>query len=132
MLNSTLFKRSFSLLFLLGVADYFANKLYLYWTVLWFDNIMHFLGGVVVAMFAVLLWQNYLDKNISFKKTIGVSIYLSFIVGVIWEDFELYFKIEDLSNLRPYFADTSLDIVLDMLGGIFGGIYSYRLLNKKT
>lgn len=131
MLKSTLFKRSFFLLFLLGIADFFANKLYLYWTLWWFDNFMHFFAGVCVAMFTVLVWQNFLDKNLSFIKAISVSILLSLIVGIIWEDFELYFRTTQLFPISAYFYDTATDLVLDIFGGIFGGIYGYYLIKKK-
>lgn len=131
MLNSSLFKKSFVLLLVIGILDYFANTFYLYWTVWWFDNLMHFISGICIAMFTIVIWQNFLDKSLSYKKAVGLSLFLALIIGIIWEDFELFFGIHKASDGKIYFLDTFSDIIMDLSGAIVGSIYGYGLLFKK-
>jgi uncharacterized membrane protein YjjP (DUF1212 family) len=130
MISKPLFKRTFALLFLVAAANLIANGLYLYWTVWWFDIIMHFSAGFCVAMAAVLVWQYFLDKNISLRKSVFVSFLVVLIVGLSWEVFETYFDIAMISDGYSYVTDTISDLILDISGGILGAIYSHRVLNK--
>ncbi len=130
MISKPLFKRTFALLFLIGLGNLVANKLYLYWTVWWVDMIMHFSAGFCVAMATVLVWQYLLDKNISLRKSVFVSFLLVLMVGLAWEVFETYFEIEMLSDGYLYVTDTLSDLLLDICGGILGSIYAYKVLNK--
>lgn len=130
MLKRPLFKQTFFLLFIIGVADFFANTLYLYWTVWWFDMVMHFISGVCVAMAGVLIWQYFFDKNISFKNAMVVALVSVLIVGLMWEVFETYFEITSVSDGLSYFTDTTSDLLLDLCGGILGSIYAHKIVNK--
>jgi hypothetical protein len=129
-IKKPLFKQTFLLLFLLGVADFVANSLYLYWTVWWFDIIMHFSAGVCVGMASILVWQYFLDGNISFKKSLVLALFFSLLVGLLWEFFEVYFGIALVSDGVPYITDTISDMILDVCGGLLGGIYAHRAIFK--
>ncbi len=130
MISIPLFKRTFALLFAIGVANLIANKLYLYWTVWWADVVMHFSAGFCVAMASVLVWHYLLDRNISLRKSAFVSFLIVLIVGLLWEIFETHFEIELISDGYLYVADTVSDLILDICGGILGSIYAYKVLNK--
>lgn len=130
MITKPLFKRTFALLILIGVGDFVANALYLYWTVWWADMIMHFSAGFCVAMAGIVFWQFFLDKNISFKKAVAVAFMFTITVGLMWEIFETYFEIAMTSDGYSYVTDTISDLILDVSGGILGAIYSYKVLNK--
>ncbi len=130
MLKSSLFKQTFILLFAIGVADFLAHAWYLYWTVWWFDVIMHFSAGFCVAMASVLIWQYFFDKNISLKKSVAISFLFVLTVGLMWEIFETFFGIEQLSDGYNYVMDTVSDLILDICGGILGSIYAHKLINK--
>lgn len=131
MITKPLFKRTFGLLVLIGIADFVANTLYLYWTVWWADMIMHFSAGFCVAMAGILFWQYFLDKNIKFKKAVAVALLFTITIGLMWEIFETYFDIAMISDGYSYVTDTISDLILDVCGGILGSIYAYNVLNKK-
>ncbi len=47
-------------------------------------------------------------------------------IGILWEFYELYFEITSISDGISYLTDTSSDILMDISGGILGGLYSLR------
>lgn len=130
MISKPLFKRTFALLSIIGIANLVANKLHLYWTVWWADVFMHFSAGFCVAMASVLLWHYLLDRKISLRKSVFVSFLVVLIVGLAWEVFETHFEIEILSDGYLYVYDTVSDLILDICGGLLGSIYAYKVLNK--
>ena len=131
MVKTLLFKQTFVLLIVIGVLDFFANKLYFYWTIWWFDMLMHFISGFCIGMVGVLIWQYCFDKDLSLKKSMLLSILFSFSVGILWEVFELRFEITSISEGIVYYSDTISDLVLDVGGGILGSFYGHHLLLKK-
>ncbi|MDO8560744.1 MAG: hypothetical protein Q7R91_00840 [bacterium] len=81
------------------------------------DKIVHFSGGIFAAMllFLFLGWGKA-------EKT--RYLYAALIIGVLWEIFEIIFLPDQLKRYRYafnwWFADTSLDVVADVLGAYFG------------
>ena len=131
MLTQTIFKRAFWVLALTGVLNWFSTKLYLYWTVWWIDMVVHFFGGLTVGLAVMWLCSYGMDfKNWSLKKILTFSVIGSLLVGVMWELYELYFGITLLRDGMVYWIDTSSDLLMDMVGGIFGFLYVSRLLKK--
>jgi uncharacterized BrkB/YihY/UPF0761 family membrane protein len=83
------------------------NHLYLtYW---FYDIIVHFLGGVGIALASLYIFKNP-------KYIIPASIF----AGIIWELFEICFNITG-SKLwtNPYYIDTVKDLFDDTLGAVF-------------
>lgn len=131
MINKRLFRDAFILLAVVGVLNMTATLLHLYWTSRWFDKPIHFLAGVTVAMTAILLWQYYRKTNyINFRTAIKIAIISTLFIGLLWEVYELYFEITFFSDKSNYFRDTFLDLIMDTSGGIFGSLYSHRILSK--
>lgn len=129
MIQTRLFKNTFSLLFLIGVLNLVGTYLYFYWTVWWFDMLMHFSAGVCVAMATVLLYYFYGGRKIPLLyKSILLSIFGGLIIGILWEAYELYFKIETIYDGSSYYMDTISDLILDTAGAILGGFYAHKLL----
>ncbi len=88
---------------------------YLYWVYEWFDIPMHFLGGVVIALGSrTELFERIM--RLSFRSVWPV-IGLVLAIGILWEVFEWFFVITDM---RGYVVDTTIDLVLDLLGGVVG------------
>lgn len=127
-MNSRLFRDTAILFVIIGILDFLANKLYLYWTTWWVDMILHFSAGVVLAMSVILVLTTL--PWVSRKHLIGGVILSVFVVGMAWEFFELYFEITSLSDGRFYWTDTIIDVILDFLGGFLGMKYSFYVLNK--
>jgi len=115
----------------------FLNKLaldnFLYWKFWWYDIMMHFLGGLVIG--AIALWAFYFfdyfkNLNKSFLNIVFISVSVVLIIGVGWEIFEV---LVDPGYFREgYVFDTILDLIMDTLGAIIGGVIYYKFLNSKN
>lgn len=119
------FVPSFALIVCIALLHYFALDRAYYWTVPWYDIMMHFLGGLWVALFS--LWVcasgkfSFIPQRISWGKVLVVVL----TVGVLWELYEIVFGLTFVSD-PEYWGDTTLDMVMDTAGGLVGAI----LLNK--
>lgn len=127
-MNKRLFRDTAILFVVIGVLDFLANKLYLYWTTWWMDMILHFLSGGVVAMTVILVLSSL--SWLSRRHVIASVIFSVLTVGLVWELFELWFEVTSLADGIVYWTDTSSDIFLDLLGGFLGMKYSFYILNK--
>lgn len=106
---------------LISALNIFALRFHLYWLLPWFDNMMHVFGGVLISalIFIVFNWSNFnLEKYpINFKYFATVNILSVFIVGLLWEIFELVFGITYTVS-SDYVRDTISDLSLDVIGAI--------------
>lgn len=87
----------------------------LYWIHPWLDIPMHFLGGATVALgyqsqFLISRYRQHL--SFGYIATLGVVL----AVGLLWEAYEVIVG----PMLPGYVFDTSLDVVMDILGGTVG------------
>lgn len=107
-----------SALFLIGITHVLALEFYLYWTYLWFDMPMHVFGGFTVALgFSMLpFFRIHIPEHL---KTLQVYLVVVLAVGLLWELFEYVGGISILAE-EDFFNDTSMDLVLDLLGGAVG------------
>jgi hypothetical protein len=114
----------FGLLF--GFLNFLAVKFYLFWTISWSDNVMHFLGGFFVYILGLFLLS--LFKNGDFKiPNLFWSLVFVFVVGTLWEIFELISSTTNINELN-YPSDTILDYIMDLLGGFVG----YYFISKHS
>lgn len=81
----------------------------------WLDTPLHLLGGIFVGTVACL----FLPR--SMQKVIYVLL-AAFIVGILWELFELITKLTEWGTL-VYFKDTFHDLALDCLGGLIASLF---------
>lgn len=89
----------------------------LYYLIPGYDIMMHILGGIGIALFVVALLRTFKQDSFFNIKFIVLSV---FIIGIVWELFEIYFQITGhplWSNL--YFKDTIKDLINDTIGGLF-------------
>lgn len=113
---------------------------WLYDTWLWFDIVMHFLGGVVAAVIAMALWDaNVKSVALRTKKPLVrwaffATCIVSFgaFVGVGWEWFEFIFsQLTDIPGAwgfgQPGLGDTMADLFCDILGA-----FSVTLFRRKV
>src|SRR3989344_532400 len=95
----------------LAVAHFTGLALYLYWYFPWFDLLTHAMGGMWAGAFC--LWL---------RAQAGYAPHLLFVVGgvlligVAWEVFEVAAGLPREAN---YVFDTSLDLLIDVLGSLF-------------
>lgn len=93
-----------------------ALQFYLYWSLWWFDILMHFLGGAWVA--AAVLWCLLLSGYVHTRwRPFRTAVCLTIIVGILWEIYEYAFGMT-LVEHEAYVFDTALDLVMDMIGAI--------------
>ncbi|HVU75383.1 MAG TPA: hypothetical protein VHD38_00920 [Candidatus Paceibacterota bacterium] len=100
---------------------YFGIHIGFYYTVPWWDVLVHFLGGVWVALIWswVLLWHGY-------RVSVWQCALSGLVVGIGWEIFE---KVVGLggSPFMPYWVDTAKDLLDDTLGGIAAWLIVQRI-----
>lgn len=103
-----------ALAFLIAALHVVANAYFLYWSVWWFDILMHFLGGLFIAASALWLLRFEVPPGIRSRIPVFISVFGAvLIVGVAWEVFE---KITGAYNAIHYTLDTATDIAMDMAG----------------
>lgn len=94
-----------------------------YWTYPWFDILTHFWGGACVGLGALWFskYSRYSSLRIKEYSSATIVIGSILIVGVVWEAYEWIVQAAFLLPLPPnYVPDTLLDLVMDILGAIFG------------
>jgi hypothetical protein len=92
----------------------FAIAASLYWYYSWFDIVMHFWGGILVALGVAVLSTL---KLIPLKPTLLVTLVVLLAVMVLWEVFE---RAVGLFNSATYFFDTGKDLLVGLSGGVSG------------
>lgn len=111
---------------LVAGLHYVAEIFYLYWTIEWFDILMHFLGGFLIALFAM-----YILSRIGWFKNekqytlicILFTLAITLIIGLSWELWELFVGFSDqITDLM----DTITDIVMDLTGAITAYVYNRK------
>lgn len=117
MLRSRYFAPSLLVLAAVGILHWVASFEGLYWTLDWYDFMMHYLGGAWVAL--MCLWAPVWPllgwtQSLQSKKNVVIA---TIIVGILWEVLELLLGFTDVS-MRGYWGDTSQDIVMDTLGAL--------------
>lgn len=117
-------------LLVLGL-DKIAQDNFLYWTYWWYDIMMHFLGGFLVAGIALWFFLRFFRPDFKNAKcAFTVAVATGIIVGIGWEFFE-YFSGALLQQEGSIVGDTALDLVMDTVGAcavwaIISGIFFKR------
>lgn len=91
---------------LLALLERLAVADFLYWRYVWFDTVMHFIGGLAIGTFLAAM----LPRFRPWLYMLGVA---AFAVG--WEVFESAIGTPHAKN---FFFDTSVDLLMDALGAI--------------
>ena len=109
-----------------------ALSLHLYFVYSWFDIMMHFIGGLLAAMFGVWLYEKFgkeaLKNDVHYNVLFNVVIFVT-IVGLLWESFELLLGLT-LDNRVLYVEDTILDFVMNTIGAVAGYFYACWIIKK--
>jgi hypothetical protein len=119
-------------LFLLGGAVAFLHyrgiTYDLYWALWWYDLLVHFLGGMWVALFFVWIvqWLGMSVTRTSAMFLIGIGA--TIVVGFAWEMFELATGMVEIA----YWRDTLIDLVMDVSGALLGCMYGSVLVRPHS
>jgi len=103
----------------LHAAGLFLFLQYYFW---WYDIMLHFLGGLWVAL--AFQWYAQAQKRLVL---ILPTILVVLIVGIGWEVFEI---LVGASREDNFMFDTSLDMLMDTIGGIVGYATAAYLLAR--
>lgn len=114
-------------LLLVGALHMLGSYFYFYWDLWWFDNLVHFLGGLGLGIclawflfYSGLVWKTLPRKSqIFFTTLIGMII-----IGGIWEIFEYANGLTQ--STEGYASDTFHDLLADTLGGAVAGWITTR------
>jgi hypothetical protein len=110
---------------------FIANEIYFYhW---WSDVFMHFLGGMTLGLFFIIIVLS-IDKTrniINSNKFVYLILFLVVVFGGAWEFFEYFIGATFTLPRETYVIDTSIDMVMDLLGGLFA-IYLVRFFENKN
>jgi len=121
MSGKNLFIKLTYLLYIIVVLHILALYFSWYWSIWWYDILVHFLGGFWIG--GVALWfylrHKNLDVNIAFNRLIAcaVSVFAVIVIGVLWELFE--FSLDTFIVFRANDVwDTVSDLGADVVGGL--------------
>ena len=131
--HKPLFKEFATLSVLLAALHFMAHKFSLYWSIPSFDLLMHFIGGAVAS--TLFLWV-YFHSGIFMPQTrrivehFIIALLGTLFLSVVWEIFELVTGTTGVSRLE-YPFDTTLDFVMDIIGGAVACLYAYHIELKE-
>jgi hypothetical protein len=104
-----------------------AHFFFWYNSIWWFDMLMHFLGGLFLAVLALTLFWNIVHREKLWLQFLFVILFVLF-VGLVWEVYEFgvqgFLQVTGIADI----PDSISDLVFDVLGGVFG----FLLLRQKV
>ncbi len=124
--RKNLFKLLATLIFFIFVINFLANKFYWYYSIWYFDIIMHFLGGFWLALVAVYLFK----PTNNFLQSIPRLLLFVLVLGLGWEVFEFLFNNYLAQNYFDFW-DSLSDVLFDVIGGLCAILYLHVPLEKE-
>lgn len=100
------------LMFLMFLAFNLESKFHWYYSIWYFDMPMHFFGGVWLGLFFIYIFP---FSNPLFKSILKVILWV-FLIGILWELFELY-----TNNYVGHDSFNTLDTISDLCFDLAGG-----------
>ncbi len=110
------------LMFLIFAGHLLATKFYWYYSIFWFDMVIHFLGGFWVALF--FIW--FLQLKDTFSPSAKQILLYVFAVAVLWEIFQYF--VNNVMGLTPF---RPLNTFSDICFGVAGGLAAYFYVSRK-
>lgn len=107
----------------LATIHILALEFYLYWQYLWLDIPVHALGGAVVVL-ALFVLRDFGVPLVGRVLHILPILLIVLVIGIAWEYFEI---MNGLTPEKNYWADTILDLIMDLMGGLIGYFVSTRI-----
>lgn len=103
-----------------AVVHTVAVEASLYWHYWWFDVVMHFWGGLLIALgvFSLTTFRRF-----SLKPTVWLVLGVASVIVLGWEFFEWQIG---LFNPALHFPDAIYDVTLGLTGGLLGYIILKR------
>jgi hypothetical protein len=114
--SKSLFTTAFGVIIAIFILNWLGTHFRLYFQLWWYDVMMHFLGGLWLALSAI--WFYFFSGVVKEPNTdtftkFAVPLLAAALIGVAWEIFEVLVGAPTLIN--PAF-DTVKDLTMDLLG----------------
>lgn len=114
------------LIFFIFLVNLIASEFYWYYSIWYFDMIMHFLGGLWLGL--AIFWL-FSIKELSLKLILKIVLGV-LLISIFWEIFEIL--VNNIIAQNPFSAlDTVSDICFDLAGGILAVIYFLKRIMFK-
>ena len=123
--RNKLLKHLVVLMFFIFLANNIALQFYWYYSITYFDMLMHFLGGVWAGLFFIYVF--YVRKEV-LNSLFYIILFVLFI-GILWEFFEFFMGTIARDSFDT--GDTLSDIFFDLLGGLCAILYLWKSKQKK-
>ena len=91
-------------------------EFFLYWNYIWFDVVLHFLGGLTLGLFFSLFFKKE-------QRRILILLVVAVIVG--WEIFEIAIGTTNISS-GGFVFDTVFDLLIGFLSAYLGIFFSEK------
>lgn len=121
-----LLKRIIGLFSVIALLHAIAVLFYIYWTFWWYDVPMHFMGGFWVGL--VALWfrerLGFVQRLYTDKRLVAGTVAAAVFVGALWEIWERLMG--HSYSVEGYGLDTSVDMVMDILGAVAAAAWYKR------
>lgn len=132
-MTDRLLKIIFELIVFIAAVHFVSLKFYLYYEFWWLDIVMHFLGGLWVALSLFWLFDFARLFKINFSKIshlILSAVFLTILVAIAWEIFELQFGITSFLE-ADYLEDTIFDIFVGFSGALTASLAFLKFSSKQ-
>lgn len=114
------------LILLIFIFNYIGNKFHWYYSVWYFDMIMHFFGGFWTGLVYFFIFP----FKEQFQKSFLPTIVFVFFIGIVWEIVEPF--INPTMSLNLFSLDTVSDIFFDLSGGTLAILYLLKRIMVST
>jgi hypothetical protein len=106
-----------------GALYLLAVEFYLYWMFLWFDIVVHFFGGALVAL--TTFWFLFIARVIprvpaTMNAFMASALVITLSIGIAWEIFEYSINAFPATH---YLLDTAIDLIADVVGALTAMLY---------
>ena len=123
-----LLKHLVVLMFFIFIMNSLALRFYWYYSVWYFDIIMHSLSGFWVSLFFIYVFSMKDTGNPNFRFFFKVLVATLF-VGIFWEFYEYFLNVVSFTFFDLW--DTVFDIFFDLVGGLCAILYIWKKQQKK-
>jgi hypothetical protein len=115
---------AFVSIIIVGALHQLGSVFYLYWSIGWFDSLMHYIGTVAIGL--LLLWIWYVSglfgrETPSKKEALVFCLVSVLMVAFGWEFFEYAYDVANPAG-GNYALDTFHDFLFGFLGALTAGI----------
>ena len=108
-------------------TDTLGNRLDLYDSVVWFDDLMHFMNTGLITAAIILLTMRH---SSTLAAVVERSLAFGVTAAVGWEIAEYFAFISKSSEKRHAYADTLGDLALGSIGAVIAGVVVHRLWRR--